>query len=241
MTAAAHEGPSYSDLRKMFSQVMLDRGEWAGVPMPVDGMRLHLEPKYPYQELATLLDPEKEADEGGLGPGESLVNEWYSRVRQAYVFIVRGADGRTQHYVLPDHKHTRRVDIALMSIQATWAHDFETEAVAMMSLGEQLTTEQLRQYLLLGQFLERSKRSGVSYVFRRARPTIAMKSNLTGDHMRVLAVLCMHPIGYYHGTTIGAMTPTDDVLAHLMLMRGDEAMYWRRCNQHRPDEPEAML
>lgn len=240
MATAVHEGPSYSDLRRMFSSVMLDRGEWAGIPMPVDGLRMHLESTYPYQELASLFDPQK--DEGdGLENGERLINTWYSRVRRAFVFLVRALDGRTQHYVLPDHLHLRRVDIALKSIQATWAHDFETEAVAMTSLGEQLTNEQLRQYLLLGQFLEKSKRSGVTYVFRRARPTIAMKPALKHDNMMVLAVLCMHPIGYYRETTIGAMTPSDDVLAHLMLMRGDEAMYWRRCNQHRPEDPEAML
>jgi hypothetical protein len=37
------------------------------------------------------------------------------------------------------------------------------------------------------------------------------------------------------------MCPTDDVIAHLMLMRGDEAMFWRRCNQHAAHLPEAGL
>jgi hypothetical protein len=37
------------------------------------------------------------------------------------------------------------------------------------------------------------------------------------------------------------MCPTDDVIAHLALMRGDEAMFWRRCNQHPPYRPEAGL
>lgn len=37
------------------------------------------------------------------------------------------------------------------------------------------------------------------------------------------------------------MTPTDDVIAHLTLMRGDEPMFWRRANQHGPDRPEAGL
>ena len=39
----------------------------------------------------------------------------------------------------------------------------------------------------------------------------------------------------------GAMCPTDDVLAHLMLMRGDEAMFWRRANQHAAIDPLAGL
>jgi hypothetical protein len=37
------------------------------------------------------------------------------------------------------------------------------------------------------------------------------------------------------------MTPTDDVIAHLLLMRGDEAEYWGQANQHRPESPEAGL
>lgn len=39
----------------------------------------------------------------------------------------------------------------------------------------------------------------------------------------------------------GAMCPTDDVIAHLSLMRGDEKMFWRRCNQHPAYRPEAGL
>jgi hypothetical protein len=47
----------------------------------------------------------------------------------------------------------------------------------------------------------------------------------------------MHPIGYYRGTWAGAMAPTDDVIAHLMMMRADEHMYWRRAKQHPAWDP----
>jgi hypothetical protein len=57
----------------------------------------------------------------------------------------------------------------------------------------------------------------------------------------VLAALCQHPIGYYEGTWAGSMCPTDDVVAMLMLMRGDEPMFWKRSNQHPPWAPEAGL
>ncbi len=77
------------------------------------------------------------------------------------------------------------------------------------------------------------------YVFRRLRPTLAL-SGRTGSVM-VLCALCQHPIAYYDNSWAGAMTPTDDVLAHLMLMRGDEAMLWKRSNQHHPARPEAGL
>jgi hypothetical protein len=37
------------------------------------------------------------------------------------------------------------------------------------------------------------------------------------------------------------MCPTDDVIAHLQLMRGDERMFWKRSNQHPSWRPEAGL
>ena len=61
------------------------------------------------------------------------------------------------------------------------------------------------------------------------------------DDTNILCAMCLHPIGYYAGSWAGAMCPTDDVLAHLMLMRGDEKMFWRRANQHAAYLPEAGL
>lgn len=246
MATAAEERamPSYADLRRRVAELMLDRGEWAGCPMPIEGMRLHIEPTYPYQGLADLLvkpEPDSEFDANGLRPGERLVNSWYSERKRAHVFIVQDAAGRAQSFVLPQEPWVRRLDIGILGAQASNAHDLEAEMTATATLSDHITDEQLRQYMLLGQFLETSKRSGVTYVFRRVRPTIALRPRLHTDRVHVLAVLCMHPIAYYRDTTVGAMTPTDDVLAHLLLMRGDEKMFWRRCNQHRPEDPEAML
>ena len=55
----------------------------------------------------------------------------------------------------------------------------------------------------------------------------------------MLCAPCLHPIAYYDGSWAGAMCPTDDVIAHLALMRGDEHMFWRRANQHAPWRREA--
>jgi hypothetical protein len=37
------------------------------------------------------------------------------------------------------------------------------------------------------------------------------------------------------------MVPTDDVIAHLLFMRGDEAGYWGQANHHSASAPEAGL
>jgi hypothetical protein len=108
-----------------------------------------------------------------------------------------------------------------------------------------ISEHQWRMYELTGSFVEYSKRSRLYYIFRKGRPTIVMtervKEGWKSDRLHMLAVLCLHPIGYYAGTWAGCMTPTDDVIAHLLLMRGDEAEYWGQANQHRPESPEAGL
>lgn len=113
----------------------------------------------------------------------------------------------------------------------------------MQLLGTMIRHRQMKQYVLTGMFPERSLRSGVTYIFRRLKPTIAIAPARGNDEesMRILACLCMHPIAYYARSWAGGMCPTDDVIAHLALMRADEHLFWKRSNQHPPYLPEAGL
>jgi len=54
-----------------------------------------------------------------------------------------------------------------------------------------------------------------------------------------LCALCLHPIGYYGDTWAGVMCPTDEVIAHLLMMRGSEEKFWANANQHPIDHPAA--
>lgn len=92
---------------------------------------------------------------------------------------------------------------------------------------------------MTGGFIETSKRSGVTYLFRRLRPTLALKDN--NGEMKILCALCLHSIGFYRGTWAGALCPTDDVISHLVMMRGSEAKFWAHANQHHPVRPEAGI
>lgn len=92
-----------------------------------------------------------------------------------------------------------------------------------------------------GTFLERSKRSGIVYMFRKLRPTIAITPHHPDGDLRVLCGLCLHPLGYYQESHAGAMVPTDDVIAHLVLMRGDEHRLWKQATQHAPYRHECGL
>ena len=228
-------------------------GEWQGVPVPVGDLRIQLCEGHPLAgkvaEAERILYPPDAAalacrdDEGRT----VVVNKWFSHARHAQVYLLRDlATGRTRAVtepVSPDQSMAR-LTFALRTVGAAAAWSLDAEANAMGKLFGLLSGQQIRQYLLTGGFLETSRRSKVTYLFRRLRPTVALTSRNRDpriDAMRCLAVLCLHPVGFYRETWAGCMTPSDDVIAHLMLMRGDEAGFWRQASQHQPWTPEAGL
>jgi len=260
----------YADWRQALTAMADHIGEWQGIPTPVDDLTLRLCPGHPLAEVYAPPVPEVRIVVGGpsdQGPvpegatteellhrctaeweGEQLVNEWYDGKRNRDVLIFRRANGRAVAAIAP-RAPDRSMDRLMMAVQTIGASDawsLDAEAKAIEKLQTHVTDRQFRHYLLTGSFIETSKRSGLIYVFRRLRPTIVMTPRWpwyrpARDSLRVLAVLCMHPIGYYDRTWAGCMVPTDDVLAHLLSMRGDEAFFWRKANQHDPASPEAGL
>jgi hypothetical protein len=205
------------------------------MPMPLSDANLVVEPTYPYAK-----------DLMGLGtakpPQDSSENQrvrnvfWSWRYRSEVCVweesgkILWGPVGNGNH-----------LGTLLATLGAADAWGIEQESNAVHTLGTLLRHRQFKQYLVTGMFMERSQRSHVSYLFRRLRPTIAISTENGTKDPRVLCALCLHPIAYYAGSWAGAMTPTDDVIAHLMLMRGDEPMFWRRANQHPVWTKEAAL
>lgn len=129
------------------------------------------------------------------------------------------------------------------------AIDAETEFRAMDSLKKRINRGQWNTYVLCGAFLERSPRSDIHYVFRKGLPTLAVSfhGNKLRDSIdqgddkggRVLCALCLHPVGYFQGSHVGLMTPTDEVITHLLMMRGDEHRYWGSCGQWSCIDPRA--
>lgn len=201
--------------------------------MPIEGERLIVEPTYPYAEGLMAMGGAADAgDEEGL----RLRNSWYSDHHRCEILIMETADGKITWGKTPAFHHCAQL---LSTLGASDAWGIEQEGRAVQLLGTMLRHRAFKQYLLTGMFLERSARSGVTYLFRKLRPTVAIRANDHGS--RILAALCMHPIAYYAGSWAGAMCPTDDVIAHLALMRADERLFWRRCNHHPPYRPGAGL
>lgn len=225
-------------LRAGLHDLAQDRGEWAGIPMPIEDAPLVIDPRYPMADKLSQIGrpPPYEPVEGELPPrAPRMINRWWSDAKKGEVAIweVNGKRSWGIHY------QAHGFDKALTALSVADAWGIEQEARAVNLLGTLLRHRQFKQYLLTGMFPERSERSGLTYIFRRLRPTVVL--NTKGTRTKIMAALCMHPIAYYENSWAGAMAPTDDVVAHLMLMRGDEHLYWRRANQHPAWRPEAGL
>jgi hypothetical protein len=221
---------------------LFEIGEFAGIPTPVEGQPIHLEDRHPKKiDLERISREPREAQvrvctDADVDETLTGVNEWYSHRKQGRILIAR-TNGRIKYGIIPAGAG-QRMDMLLRTIGAARGWDVGAEIAAMKRLSEITTDWQWDCYLLTGSFLETSKRSHVSYVFRRLRPTLALRPGPDGN-MRCLAALCLHPIGWFDESWAGAMVPTDDLLSHLIWMRGDEHGFWRRANQHHPWEPEA--
>lgn len=253
----------YGELSRRISQLLLERGEeWAGLPMPIPGLRLAIEPSHPWRDRLLAMQADSEAahpdidpnetgaraglafmdgdvledsaeDDGGEDETWTVRNTWFSRrLRQQVAIVTNGQRTRVAH---GKYDYVRRFLFAFQTMTAAAAWSIDTELQAMETLQTHLRRHLFDAYVSTGTFIETSPRSGVTYLFRRCRPTVAFHND------RILCTVCLHSLAYYQDTHAGGMCPTDDVLAHLLLMRADEPYFWRKANQHPPDRPESGL
>lgn len=244
---------TYDDVRRRLDTMSDDLDEWQGFPIPVEGLPLRLHDQHPLRdvyaqsdevEIRIVVGRPSDIDDDG----ERVVNGWYDAARNREVLIFQRSDGRAFAVTVPRSPDgsMARLGLWLMTLGASDAWDLDAEHRARVKLRGLLSERQWRHYDLTGTFLETSPRSRLTYMFRRLRPTIALTPRWKWyrplrEEMRCLAVLCLHPVGFYDKSWGGCMVPSDDVIAHLLHMRGDEAHFWRKANQHEPWRPEAGL
>jgi hypothetical protein len=223
---------TWAGLRRAVDLAARDVGEWAGSPMPVHGIPLVVEPRYPFAAALHGYCFDGTPPHATAGGPEPIVhNRWFSHGRMATVYVCSDTpDGPRYPIMLPEWGGPR-LSHWITTIGASRAWSADAEDLAVRTLRGLVTPHAHRTYTLTGTFLETSRRSGVTYLFRKLRPTVALRA-CAGGGTRILAALCLHPIGYYEGTWAGAMVPTDDVLAHLLLMRAEEAKFWAKANHH---------
>jgi hypothetical protein len=217
-------------MRRFADHAAASRGEWGGAPIPVSHVRLVMEPRYPFRGLHNMKLDDRPAPEP-TGPKIELLNDWYCFPRHAQIHLGR-VDGKPTAFMDPSGSGRRLLYwLNTLGVAAAEVWTVEAEANAIEKLKGLVTAQAFKCYMLAGCFLETSKRSQVTYLFRKLRPTLAMRPG-EDDNMRVLTCLCLHPLGFYEESWAGVMTPTDDVIAHLLLMRGDEHRFWRKANHH---------
>jgi len=219
---------------------------YAGFPVPVNdrpvtmawsGNNLYASPRLTklwqkVVEVTDLLKRNKEEKEWVIR------NQWYSTRLGGRVGILEN----TKTHKLEFRFHPN-VDDRLLLLTSTIscsaeAWSMNSEIKAMEKLRTHITPTAFKRYFMTGCFIESSRRSHLNYMFRRGRPTLAVRM---GEDAIVLAALCMHPVAYYERTWAGSLVPTDEVIAHLLSMRADEHLFWRKCNQHNPEHPEAGI
>lgn len=233
---------TWDPARRQMHRLAQASGNWAGIPMPVGDLDLVIEPNFPSADkLMELGSQAPRRSEGPLPADFKIRNSFWSKSWRCRILVwEEGGKICWGPGSLPS-----QVDEILSTLGASFAWGIEQEQKALKLLGTLIRHHTFKCYLLTGSFLEKSERSGLTYLFRKLRPTVALtdrnKRGQPCDRMRILAALCLHPIGYYQGSWAGAMCPTDDVVAHLMMMRGDEPKFWARSNQHAPSRPEAGL
>jgi hypothetical protein len=235
--------PTYADLSRKMNALLFQRGdEIAGIPIPLPGQRLVVESRHPNAELFKALQDAVDGPTPQVRtcPDEAMeiqdyqqVNAWYSTPERCWHVLSR-VNGKFR-IDRTEHDNGVRIRCHFNTMQSSDAWTLEAEACAWDRLEALIKPHLFKAYILTGSFLETSKRSGVTYIFRRLRPTVAIRNE------RFLAALCLHPVAYYADSNAGGLCPTDDVIAHLLLMRGDEHLFWRRANQHQAHRPEAGL
>jgi hypothetical protein len=173
-------------------------------------------------------------DEPKQGPTQfRWINSWWNAKFQVNITVLRDHVGRARFTFSP----ADRLSFMIRTLDAAAAWPFEAEQKALQKLATFIPRHLFELYCLTGHFAEVSKRSQVTYLFRKGKPTIAIRQD--EEYGYPLCALCLHPIGYYGNTWAGVMCPTDEVIAHLLMMRGSEEKYWANANQHPIDHPAA--
>lgn len=234
---------------------------YCGAPLPVDGLTVVVATRDPLLAFFGQMNQAVAADRGQLpiieceGVEYFCRNHWQSsrpylgRYWRVKIGWRIRADGSTevQHFAVPqDRVNTRLVmEMDSHAARATSCGIVKAEERARQLLRPRLNRFQWECYILCDSFMEISRRSGVIYLLRRNRPTIAFRpqeeDRKNGRSLNPLCALCLHPLGYYASTWTGAYTPSDELIAILDFIRCDEKYFWRKANQIPIEWPEAGL
>ncbi len=228
-------------------------GIFHGIPLGIGTFDIDFDPRNRF--IATMLAAKEQvlkelgqtpaAEEVDEKKGWTLRNSWTTKRawKGCYraVFIYHHIDGRIRASIrmISPPELQRLVFLTETVYLRSKTSLEEAEEAAKKELRTLVNDTQWHAYVSADAFAEIGK-SGVLYVLRKNRPTIAMRP-IPGEGARMLCALCFHPICYYTGSWAGALAPSDEVIAHLLFIRGDEYGFWKKANQIPVDQPNSGL
>jgi hypothetical protein len=159
----------------------LAKQDWSGLSMPVIGLQLVLEPRYKLKALSEFRWKECYDGNGVRLPIDEepppalseyvSVNSWWNARYQLNIVVLKDKQGRARFSIKLDD----RLAFTFRTLEAAVAWPLEAERRAEKKLASLIPEDLFELYLLTGHFAELSKRSQVTYLFRRGRPTIALR------------------------------------------------------------------
>lgn len=229
---------TYDDTHRDINQIAEAQGFLSGVPVPIlgeDSPDLVMAPGVPLAEIFHMNQAARHLDrteaEGELRLGRMKVRNSWRVLGDHTVCVIDTTEGPMSLRRWDAGIRLRKMAYG-MEVRHKAHQRAEAELKAMDSLKARISRSQYDSYVLSGVFPEHSPRSDLYYYFRKGLPTLAISFHGgNSDSGKVLAALCLHPMGYYQGTHVGLMTPTDEVIAHLLMMRSDEHRFWAKSGQ----------
>lgn len=239
-------GMTWDDLQKEVNRIVQEKyGIEYGMPLPTMfeiNRRMILAPKVPMHHIAAIPRTDFE---------DELSQQIQLKIRNSWVMLgdkeVAIVDTEQGPYIFPRYMAGTRLRKLLdgLHLQAGSALSAEAELRAIESLKTRISENQFKLYVLCGCFAEESKRSGLHYFFRKGLPTLVCSFH-TGYQDgyasgRVIAALCLHPMGYHAGSHVGIMCPTDEIICALLMMRENEHTFWKKSGQWSASDPRSGL
>jgi hypothetical protein len=243
--AANGRGVSYDELYEEIQKIAESHGYPGGIPVPMTSHagegyhRLVLANRSPLKGITEYNEAHTQAEAEARFDGLSVRNSW-ERLGDETMLVLDTPKGPRAAILTHAASRLEKIMDALgcahesrISAEAEWK--------AMASLQERVKPNQFRTYIVCGMFAEHSPRSKLTYIFRKSRPTVALTFKTQDGKARAIAALCFHPAGYWQGTHIGVMPPTDEVISALLTMRADERRFWAKSGQWQAWDPRAGL
>jgi len=160
-----------SEASRQLAQAHWAERDWSGIPVPVPGFDLVLEPRYKHQGLSEFCWKECSDEDGVCQPIEQeppsqpsvfrMVNSWWNAKYQVNIIVVKDKQGRARFTV----RFEDRLAFAIRTLDAAVAWPVEAEQKALKKLSSLIPPEQFDLYVLTGHFPEMSRRHSPSSTY----------------------------------------------------------------------------